>query len=152
MSAENITSFNKLYNEYYDRFVRFANVYVRDAAKAVIDRGVWSIATGNAQTAYRDLFITLDLSTNKEVLWWKKYDASDNIGHSVTRYLNQGGGITGASLSLVDDYLTADGHPFVGAERENAQKVYGNELLPTVRDPRLSQTVCTPCQPTTTCS
>ena len=32
MSAENITSFNKLYNEYYDRFVRFANVYVRDAA------------------------------------------------------------------------------------------------------------------------
>lgn len=118
-----------------------------DAAKAVIDRGVWSIATGNTQTAYRDLFITLDLSTNKEVLWWKKYDASDNIGHSVTRYLNQGGGITGASLSLVDDYLTADGRPFVGAERENAQKVYGNELLPTVRDPRLSQTVCTPGQP-----
>ena len=109
----------------------------------MIDRGVWSIATGNTQTAYRDLFITLDLSTNKEVLWWKKYDASDNIGHSVTRYLNQGGGITGASLSLVDDYLTADGRPFVGAERENAQKVYGNELLPTVRDPRLSQTVCT---------
>lgn len=36
MSAENITSFNKLYNEYYDRFVRFANVYVREAAKAVI--------------------------------------------------------------------------------------------------------------------
>ena len=70
-----------------------------DAAKAVIDRGVWSIANGNTQTAYRDLFITLDLSTNKEVLWWKKYDASDNIGHSVTRYLNQGGGITGASLS-----------------------------------------------------
>ena len=34
MSAENITSFNKLYNEYYDRFVRFANVYVRDAAIA----------------------------------------------------------------------------------------------------------------------
>ncbi len=32
MSAENITSFNKLYNEYYDRFVRFANVYKIAAA------------------------------------------------------------------------------------------------------------------------
>lgn len=118
-----------------------------DAAKAVIDRGVWSIASGNTLTAYRDLFITLDLSTNKEVLMWKKYDASDNVGHSVTRYLNQGGGITGASLSLIDDYLTIDGRPFVGSERDNAQIVYGNELLPTVRDPRLSQTICIPGQP-----
>ncbi|MBN2660369.1 MAG: RNA polymerase sigma-70 factor [Tannerellaceae bacterium] len=34
ISTDNINSFNKLYNEYYDRFVRFANVYVRDEAVA----------------------------------------------------------------------------------------------------------------------
>lgn len=52
----------------------------------------------------------------------------------------------GITASLVDDYLTIDGRPFVGAEKLEAKKVYGNELLPTVRDPRLAQTVATPGQ------
>lgn len=117
-----------------------------NAAKQIIDKNVWKISSNNPLTSYRDLFITLDLSGNQEVLWWKRYDISDNIGHSVTRYLNKGGGITGVSLSLVDDYLTLTGKPFIGNEREEAQKAYGNELLPTLRDPRLSQTVCLPGQ------
>lgn len=117
-----------------------------DAAKAVVDAGVWSISKGNPNTAYRDLFITLDLTGNPEVLWWKRYDATNNIGHSVTRYLNKGGGICGVSASLVDDYLTKEGKPFVGSERLEAKKVYGTELDPNLRDPRLSQTVCLPGQ------
>ena len=117
-----------------------------DAAKAVMDAGVWSISKGDPNTVYRDLFITLDLTGNPEVLWWKQYDATNNIGHSVTRYLNKGGGICGVSASLVDDYLTKDGKPFVGAERLEAKKVYGIELDPDLRDPRLSQTVCLPGQ------
>lgn len=117
------------------------------AAKDVMTDGRWSIYTGDPLTCYRDMFITLDLSSNPEVLWWKKYDAADNIGHSVTRFWNQGGGRTGASASIVDDYLTIDGRPFIGEERDNAKKIYGNELLPTVRDPRLSQSVCIPGQP-----
>lgn len=138
-------------DEFYDKSItdeKIRNYFQQaaDAAKAVIDRGVWSIVNGDPLTVYRDLFITLDLSANKEVLWWKKYDASDNIGHSVTRYLNKGGGLTGVSASLVDDYLTRDGRPFVGEEKENAKKVYGNDLDPQLRDPRLSQTVCTPGQ------
>lgn len=113
----------------------------RDAAKAVIDRGVWSIySTGDKP--YRNMFITLDLSANKEILFWKKYNAAENIGHSVTRYINEGGGQTGISQSLVDDYLTNDGKVFTASDRAAAQKTYGNELLPTVRDPRLAQTVC----------
>lgn len=43
----------------------------------------------------------------------------------------------------MDDYLTIDGRPFIGQERLDAKRTYGDELLPTVRDPRLSQTVCT---------
>lgn len=117
------------------------------AAKAVMDRGVWGIFMGNDPlTAYRDLFITLDLTNNNEVLWWKAYNAMDNIGHSVTRYLNKGGGLTGVSLSLIDDYLTKEGKPFIGEARDKAQQTYGEELKPTLRDPRLSQTVCLPGQ------
>lgn len=128
--------------------------YLQQAVDAVApiiegeDAGRWRIySTGDPLNDYRNLFITLDLSSNPEVLWWKKYDIADNIGHSVTRYLNQGGGQKGPTASLVDDYLTRDGKPFVGEEKLAAKRgKYGTELLPETRDPRLAQTVCTPGQ------
>lgn len=137
-------------DEFYDKAVTDDKIksYLTQAAQAaqdVMERSVWKISTGNPLTAYRDLFITGNLSSNPEVLWFKMYDG-DNVGNSVTRYLNKGGGQTGVTLSLVDDYLTIDGKPFVGAVREIAQKVYGDELKPSLRDPRLSQTVCMPGQ------
>ncbi|MDD2283945.1 MAG: RagB/SusD family nutrient uptake outer membrane protein [Paludibacter sp.] len=113
----------------------------RDAAKAVIDRGVWNIHS-SGEKPYQNMFINLDLTSNKEILWWKKYNAAENIGHSVTRYINEGGGQTGISQSLIDDYLSVDGKIFTGVERSDAQKIYGKELSPDLRDPRLSQTVC----------
>lgn len=62
------------------------------------------------------------------------YDG-DQVGNSVTRYLNTGGGNVGVTASLVDDYLTIDGRPLVGKELLDAKRVYPTELLPTVRDP-----------------
>lgn len=121
-----------------------------DAVAPIIDgaeAGRWRIySTGNTLDDYRSLFVTYDLSSNPEVLWWKKYDIADNIGHSVTRFQNLGGGQKGITASLVDDYLTIDGKPYSKEERIEAKKVYGTELQPTVRDPRLSQTVCIPGQ------
>ncbi len=119
----------------------------RDAAKTIIDSGRWSIhTTGDVHNDYQRMFITYDLTNNTEVMFWKKYDitATPSVGHSITRYLNEGGGNNGLSLSLVDDYLTRDGRIFEGAERDNAQKTYGAELSPELRDPRLSQTVARP--------
>lgn len=116
------------------------------AAQEVMNRGVWQIyISGNKLNDYRLIFQTTDLSNNPEVLWFKMYDG-DQIGNNVDRYLNQGGGGVGVTASLVDDYLTIDGKPFTGAERMEAKKVFGNELLPTLRDPRLAQTVCIPGQ------
>lgn len=117
------------------------------AAKEVMDReGVWRIYnTGNPLNDYRKMFQTTDLSDNPEVLWFKKYDG-DQIGNNVNRYLNQGGGSVGVTASLVDDYLTRDGKPFVGTAVVEAKKVFGNELQPSLRDPRLAQTVCMPGQ------
>jgi len=138
-------------DEFYDKTVTDAKIkdyftQAAAAAKEVMDRNVWAIHnTGNKLNDYRVLFQTADLSKNKEVLWFKKYDG-DQIGNNVNRYLNMGGGNAGVTASLVDDYLTIDGRPFVGEEQINAKKVWGDELLPTVRDPRLSQTVCMPGQ------
>ena len=143
-------------DEFYDTSVSDLDSkiddYLQQAVDAVAsivdpageDYGRWSIySTGDQLNDYRNMFITLDLSSNPEVLLWKKYDNADNIGHSVTRYQNQGGGQKGPTASLVDDNLTIDGRPFIGQERLDAKRTYGDELLPTVRDPRLSQTVCT---------
>jgi len=117
-----------------------------EACKAIIDRNVWAIyTTNNAMNDYRQLFQTEDLSNNKEVLWFKRYDGT-NIGNNVDRYLNKGGGSAGITASLVDDYLTIDGQPFIGTAKTDAKKVFGDELKPTLRDPRLSQTVCMPGQ------
>jgi hypothetical protein len=119
---------------------------VTEVAKEVMDRGVWQIySTGKTNNDYRQLFQTTDLSDNPEVLWFKMYDG-DQIGNNVNRYLNQGGGGVGVTASLVDDYLTIDGKPFVGIASTEAKKIFGNELLPTLRDPRLAQTICTPGQ------
>jgi len=117
-----------------------------EACKAIVDRKVWSIyTTNNTTNDYRQLFQTEDLSNNKEVLWFKRYDGT-NIGNNVDRYLNKGGGSAGITASLVDDYLTIDGQPFIGTAKTDAKKVFGDELKPTLRDPRLSQTVCMPGQ------
>lgn len=119
----------------------------RDAAASIISSGRWGIYnTGKPLQDYSDLFNTIDLSNNREVLFWRKYNTADNIGHSVSKYISSDGGDLGITLSLVDDYLTIDGRPFLGAERSDAQKTYAQELLPTIRDPRLSQTVSVPGQ------
>lgn len=140
---------------FYDKTLTNADEQIRDwltqaanAAKEVMDRKVWSISRQNNDplTDYRDLFVTLDLTGNQEVLWWKKYSVADNIGHNVTYYNAMGGGGKGVSASLVDDYLTRDGEPFVGQEKEDAKLTYGQELDPQLRDPRLSQTVFMPGQ------
>lgn len=117
-----------------------------NAAQEIMNRGVWRIySTGNTQDDYRQMFQTTDLSGNPEVLWFKMYDG-DQIGNNVNRYLNQGGGGVGVTASLVDDYLTIEGRPFTSTAAIEAKKVFGNELLPALRDPRLAQTVCTPGQ------
>ncbi len=116
------------------------------AADEVCRRGVWKIYnTGNVKSDYRVIFETPNLANNPEILWFKMYDG-DQVGNSVTRYLNTGGGNVGVTASLVDDYLTIDGRPLVGEELLNAKRVYPTELLPTVRDPRLAQTVALPGQ------
>ncbi|WP_184545666.1 RagB/SusD family nutrient uptake outer membrane protein [Mucilaginibacter sp. FT3.2] len=120
----------------------------RDAALSVMNGGRWRIYnTAKPLQDYSDLFITYDLSSNPEALLWRKYNTNDNIGQSISKYTSTDGADMGIVLSLVDDYLTQDGKPFLGTVRNNAQKIYGTEFASSIRDPRLSQTVCVPGQP-----
>ena len=75
---------------FYDKTVTAAKIkdYLEQcvaACKAIVDRGVWRIYnTGNPLNDYRQMFQTEDLSSNPEVMWFKKYDGS-NVGNSVDR-------------------------------------------------------------------
>ena len=120
----------------------------RDAALAIINSGRWRIYnTGKPLEDYSNMFITTDLSSNPEILLYRRYSVKDNIGHSISKYTSTAGADMGINQSLVDDYLTRDGRPFIGNERDQAQTIYGSELKPDIRDPRLSQTVALPGKP-----
>lgn len=133
---------------FYDQTVTDAKIndyftQAANAAKQVMDRGVWRIySTGNTLNDYRYIFQEANLSNNPEILWYKRYDG-DIIGNSVNRYLNVGGGGVGPTASLIDDYLTIDGRPYVGEEKLQGKITWGVELSPEVRDPRLCQTIAT---------
>lgn len=120
----------------------------KNAAERVMNSGRWSVSnTGKPLEDYSNLFFVRDLSANKEVMFWRKYNVGEGVGHGLSRYLGTAGSDMGVTLSLVDDYLTRTGAPFTGTERNNAQATYARELMPDLRDPRLSQTVAVPGKP-----
>jgi hypothetical protein len=110
------------------------------AAEQLINSGNYAIVKGNnPRWDYWNLFNQLDLTGNKEVLLWKKYDLTLGLTHQGQNYLLFEGGNTGISKSLVDAYLCADGLP------ASISPLYkGDDSITSVitnRDPRLAQTV-----------
>lgn len=110
------------------------------AAQQIINSGYYNISQGtNPQWDYWNLFNQRDLSNNREVLLWRKYDLSQGLTHQGQNYLLFEGGNTGISKQLVDDYLCADGMPI------SLSPLYqGDDSIAAVvknRDPRLAQTV-----------
>ena len=126
-----------------DRFFRKAV----EAAKQVIDRGLYSIepASTDPQKAYWSLFNQKDLSANKEVLMWRKYDRALNAIHYAQNYFGVSDKNTGLSKYLVESYLCTDGKPI------SVSPLYeGDDLVEELvknRDPRLTQTMYTKGKP-----
>ena len=113
----------------------------RDASKALMNlaqsSGLTDLAYEGVQDGYRQLFIQKDYASNKEVLFWRKYQAGI-VYTRVTSYLASGGGY-GLTRRLIDAYLCTDGKPI------GVSSLYqGDKDLKTVvtnRDPRLDQTL-----------
>jgi hypothetical protein len=111
-----------------------------DAAEQIMNSSNYSISVGaNPKRDYWNLFNQLDLSGNRDVIFWRKYDFSLRLTHNGQAYLLFEGGNTGISKQLVDDYLCADGlpislSPFYKGDDSIAEVV-------TNRDPRLGQTI-----------
>lgn len=111
-----------------------------EASETLMEEGKFSLHfVGGHDNAYRSLFNKVDLSNNPEILLWKKYDVTLNVTNQVQKVLAFGGGATGLSKSLIDDYLMVDGRPTA-----NHTDYLGDFSLRNVvgnRDPRLAQTL-----------
>ncbi len=109
------------------------------AAKSVMDRGNYSLATGDTKDVYYDLFVQTDYSSNPEVLFYKHYDATTyGIGNSLWNQPNT----QGITHGMIQNYLCVDGLPTAVSSLFE-----GDETLAIVqknRDPRLDNSLIVP--------
>jgi len=111
------------------------------AAKSVMDRGNYSLFTGDPDRVYYDLFVQIDLSDNPEILLWKQYlaaSSTENSGNSMWNHPNT----QGITRGMMQTYLCTDGLP-IGVsplfEGDDSLTIIQNN-----RDPRLVNTVMVP--------
>lgn len=114
-----------------------------NAAKTLIDGGKYQLSsTGNPAMDYRNVFNRYDQTSNKEVIFFRKYDFDLGIGTNTSRFIDLNERAFSVSKSLVDEYLCTDGFPI------GLSGVYqgDNSILDEIRnrDPRLLQTVVEP--------
>jgi len=121
----------------FNRFFRTA----ASAAKQVMDKGVYAIEVvgGDIEKGYWSLFNQTDLSTNKEVLLWKKYDLALGITNNSQSIWGVSDNNTGVSKYMVDAYLCSDGLPISISPLYRGDDLVEEEAVD--RDPRLRQTV-----------
>lgn len=128
-------------NDAFKAAVNESQKFLEKAAKVSGDLIAMSEGNGypaldgvGAEFGYRDLFNQEDYSGNKEVLFWRKYQAGA-INSIWDRYSANGSG-RGATKNLMDSYLKSDGTP-VAANYDDATLLKVAEG----RDPRLAQTI-----------
>lgn len=100
---------------------------VREAALLIMNSGKYAISDN-----YRDLFSSLSLAGNKEVILYREY-ATGLVTHNLVTH-NNIEAQTGASKDLLDSYLKSDGTPVSPVADRDYETYMSN------RDGRLSQT------------
>lgn len=94
-----------------------------------------SIAALEAENPWLAMFGTLDLSTYKEVMFWRQYNRGLGIVHNIVVYAQKGNRACGTTRGMVDSFVCSDGLPIY-----SSPLYQGDETLSKVRlnrDPRL---------------
>ena len=121
------------YNKYFQQ--------AADAAEQLMSGGHYAVPAYSADPrwGYWHLFNQQDLSGNRAIILWKRFDRALDVTHHGQNYFPYEGGNTGVSKSLVDAYLCMDGKPI------SISAAYkGDDSITQVvqnRDPRLAQTI-----------
>lgn len=119
-----------------NRFLRIA----AESALMLMDGGKYALQQGNHNTVYNQLFATESYAANPEAILWRQYSTALTYGSAFSRYFTQNSRHQfGATRSLVDEYLCADGLPISSSPLFQGKSSLTAELKN--RDPRLTQTV-----------
>ncbi len=110
-----------------------------EAAKTIMDEGPYSIsnATGTIED-YANLFNQEDLSSNPEIMFWKKSQVGFNATNA-QRYTGFIPGNTGASKAFIDSHLCTDGQPISLSPLYQGDNTLQDEFMN--RDPRLNANI-----------
>lgn len=113
------------------------------AAKAVIDGGIYSLVTGNPNQVYYELFNQINLSSNPEILLWRSYSTAQ--GDAFTNQLWNWPHGSGYTQEMVRMYLCTDGKPIALSPLYQGE----NDIRDIIknRDPRFVQSVMNPGDP-----
>jgi starch-binding outer membrane protein, SusD/RagB family len=113
------------------------------AAKSVIDGGIYSLSTGNPNQVYYDLFNQINLASNPEILLWRSYSAAQ--GDQFTNQLWNWPHGSGYTQDLVRSYLCKDGLPIALSPLYKGE----NDIRDVInnRDPRMVQSIMNPGDP-----
>lgn len=100
---------------------------------------------GNNSTMYGEMFGQDDMSSNPEIILWKKYDKNMSLSHNAQMYMTARTNDRSATLEFIESFLSKTGNPIDYYSIANNKK--GNEFLTYLAnnsDPRLAQTIWIP--------
>ncbi len=115
-----------------------------EASQQLIQSGKYAVTKGDPNKVYNSLFARESYADNKEIIYWRGYNSELTLGSAFSRYFaqnNRNGG-SGATRSLVDDYLCIDGQSISTSPKYKGKETIALEF--ENRDPRLSQTISKP--------
>jgi hypothetical protein len=113
-----------------------------DAAKEIMDKGPFSLVTGNVTTDYRSLFTSAALNT-QEVIFGREFSKDLSAFHDTSwwYYSSTYGSKVSMTKQFMNTYLTTSGTPFTSTAGYKTVD-FINEF--TGRDARMRQTVINP--------
>lgn len=127
-------SWQKYYYKDEARAKKFFNL-ATEAADKVISSGKFAIVE-----EFRNLFGSEDLTTSKECILYRKYNASQSITHCVASYCNANEPTDiGPTLDLIKSFICTDGKDWQTSTLGDAKDFSLSTLLKT-RDPRFEGT------------
>lgn len=123
-------SWQKYYYNNPTQATKFFNLAV-SAADIVINSGRYDITLD-----FRSLFGSKDLSSSKDVILYRKYDAAQGVTHCVASYSNVSESRSvGPNLSLIKSFVCVDGKDWQTSSVENSKDFSLANLIKT-RDSR----------------
>ncbi|MCH3969647.1 MAG: RagB/SusD family nutrient uptake outer membrane protein [Prevotella sp.] len=123
-------SWQKYYYKNNARAIKFFQLAV-DAAQLVMNSGKYDIVTD-----FRTLFGSTDLSSSKDCILYRKYDASKGITHSIASTCNLYSPTDiGPNLDLIKSFICTDGKDWQTSSEPNANDFTLSNLIKT-RDSR----------------